>query len=193
MDDGEGDFDAAAYLTTVSQLLSEHPIVEASAEDVDHVLQGVLRLLTALLRYRSHLKLGAGAGAGEGGVNLVSHVFDKCLFEMPSAESRSDVPPPQCKNEDTRRCAPLPRPTSRVGLWHTPRTPVTMRCRGTHKFPIAPRPSVALTHNCVWPASETAGTRSHCSPNWREGAQTTTRWCASCCCPITWTAPQPTR
>ena len=102
MEDGDDDVDAESCIRQVSELLLAHPTLETSADDTDKVLQGTLRLLTNLFRHRHALK---PAGAGYNGADLVRHVFNTCLFETPSEEDRGGIPPPQCKNEDSRRFA----------------------------------------------------------------------------------------
>eukprot|EP00940_MAST-03C_sp_MAST-3C-sp2_P001420 g1420.t1 len=83
--------------------------VESTSKDKDLVLQGMLRTLSALVR-KCGSSLSVESMALEqikcaSSVTLVDHIFDECLFAIPSSGNANTVPPPKCKSKSSRRLA----------------------------------------------------------------------------------------
>ena len=88
---------------TLADMFSNAPVMEATPDDEDLVLRGILQLLTEVLRYRPGLKALAG-GADQ--CNLCNEVFTNGLFAIPNDESSLGInAPPKCKHPDTRKAA----------------------------------------------------------------------------------------
>lgn len=116
--------DESRLISTLCTMINRHPIVEVGSDqhDVkDEVLQGLLRVSTAVLHGRPHLKALARSTAA-GGLDLITTVFDDCLFALPTdnvdggGSGGSQAPSdafltvlggrlPKCKQPDTRQAA----------------------------------------------------------------------------------------
>lgn len=89
-------------IETLATMLKEHPVVEASPDDDDPVIRGLLNLTGALVSNRPSSKLLAGSPDG---CDLCAEVFTNGLFAIPNADSRGHAAPPKCKSKASRRAA----------------------------------------------------------------------------------------
>ena len=97
-----GGIDPADAVRLLADLIKTHPVKEATSDDEDLVLRGLLELLTEVLRYRPALKRLAGSPDECG---LCSEVFTNGLFAIPNSDYRGTEAPPKAKNSDTRKAA----------------------------------------------------------------------------------------
>ena len=94
--------DTEEILAQLADLIVNHPTVEIVPRDKDHILMGLLRVLTGLVHGRNDLKEKA---ANPKGYNIMQSVFMDCLFATPSRDHPPVIPPPKAKNAETRRAA----------------------------------------------------------------------------------------
>eukprot|EP01117_Protostelium_nocturnum_P007975 TRINITY_DN2842_c0_g2_i10.p1 TRINITY_DN2842_c0_g2~~TRINITY_DN2842_c0_g2_i10.p1 ORF type:complete len:2789 (-),score=856.42 TRINITY_DN2842_c0_g2_i10:989-9238(-) len=93
--------DFLPLLNHLNEMIKKHPIIEArGSKEEDVVLIGRLQLIRSILKRLPQVKVSIG---NEGG--LISEVFEKCLFDIPTPENHANDAPPKCKSEASRKAA----------------------------------------------------------------------------------------
>jgi hypothetical protein len=106
----EAPADAPALARTLARLIRERPVAEASEEDHDAALRGLMSSLRALLAFvgdgdplTAQIKREVGAPEGEG---LLDELCHRCLFAKPTTDAAVRVaeglPLPKCKSPESQ-------------------------------------------------------------------------------------------
>jgi len=92
-------FDENQFVDQLVRLIMDHPVVEPNeTAHVDLVIIGLMTLLCSILGARPEYKQSIGK-------EFAQHVFNRCLFEIPTTERVGVNAPPICKSPESRKAA----------------------------------------------------------------------------------------
>lgn len=100
---GKSSSDFRDLLFQVVDMIKQHPIVETrDLVKEDTLLRGLLQLCLTIVKEDESFKLEVGSIHHKG---LILHVFDKCLFDIPTKDNHGSNAPPSCKTLKSRKVA----------------------------------------------------------------------------------------